>query len=270
MGRRVRSALVTITAVLGTFAATLAIAAESAATQPIDDAIRHGDCSTAIKAVTDLSNAQDAQAEFIAGRMAAEGVCTNQDSAAAADHYKRSLELGNRTAGLEYGAKVGMGEGAVQSYERAGEICRNAGLDAAGRSSAYSLGYACTVGGVAGEVLRENFPKGAIVRGGGAALVSFTASNGALQIRSPPHVGMADLQVGTYIQHPMIDARDEIKKAWQRAMTMVPKPDAARLEARAIDLPLDLEMTIEMGRGSAALQQGHSFRGDIVNPRLPR
>jgi hypothetical protein len=270
---RLAAALVTLAALLSLSYATPAIAAESASTQAIYNAIQHGDCGKAVKDVNDSINSQDAQADFIAGRMADEGVCTNQDSSAATDYYKRSLELGNSVAGLEYGAKVGMGEGATQSYEQAGETCRTAGLDAAGQASTYSLGYVCTLRSVAGTMLRENFPKGAIVRGGGAALVSFTPSTGALQIRSLPHVAMADLQVGTYVQHPMIDARDAIQKAWQKAMTMVPKPEAARLESKAVDLPLDLEMTIEPGRGNLSLMREHSFNGEIVNPytsRAPR
>ena len=262
MGGRFTQALVSIATVLCVSDSALATAAQSAALQPVLNAIRHGDCGKAIKTVNDLINTQDAQVDFIAARMADEGVCANEDSPAATRFYKRSFELGNRDAGLEYGAKVGLGEGATQNYEQAGEICRTAALDAARQLSAYSLGYACTIRGVAGKILRENLPKGAIVRGGGAALVSFTVSNGALQIRSLPHVGTADPEVGSYIQHPLIDARDEINKAWQKAMTTVPKPDARRLESKAVDLPLDLEMSIEQGRDSAHAMQSPLFRGE--------
>ena len=270
MGRlsvsRVRfvSALVFVAAVIGVLGTTVAIAVEDLVVLPIYTAIRHGDCSKAIKAVNDLIHShQNAQVDFIAARMADEGVCANPDQSAAAAFYKGSFELGNRTAGLEYGAKVGMGEGAAQSYEAAGQIRRTAGLNAAGQLSVYSLGYVCTLRGVAGKMLRQSFPKGAIARGGGTALVSVTASSGALQIRSLPHVGMADAQVGSYIQHPMIDARDEIKNAWQKAMMTVPKPDAARLEGKTVDLSLDLEMTIEVGSNAAPGMQGGLLRGDL-------
>jgi hypothetical protein len=258
------NSLVSVAAVLGVTAATLTLAAEGAAIQQIYNAFHHGDCSKAIKAVNDLIHGQNAEVDFIAGRMADEGVCIDQDSDAATAYYKASLELGNRAAGLEYGAKVGMGEGTEQSYERAGELCRTAGLDAAGQLSAYSLGYVCTVRTVAGKMMRESFPKGAIVRGGGAALVSFTASSGALVIRSLPRVGTADAQVGSNIQQPMIAPREEIKKAWLKAMTTVPKPDMTRLDSKAVDLPIDLEMTIEMGRDSTAVPQGRLLGGDVV------
>src|SRR5579862_490261 len=98
------SSLIPVAAMLGMTAASLAVAAESAATQQIYSAFHHGDCAKAIKAVNALLNAQNAEVDFVAARMADEGVCINQDSDGATAYYKRSLELGNRAAGLEYGA----------------------------------------------------------------------------------------------------------------------------------------------------------------------
>jgi TPR repeat protein len=248
--------------------AAMALAAQATAqaageqAQGIVSAIRHGDCDKAIKATNDAMNSQDAQVDFVAARMIDEGVCVKQDTNASTDYYKRSLELGNRASALDYGAKIGLGQGAQQSYEQAGETCRAGGLDAAGTVSTYTLGYACTVRAVAGEMLRENLPKGAIPPGG-SALVTFTPSSGALAIRSLPHVALADAQLGSNIRHPMVDARDQIQKNWTRAIAEVPKPDAARLDSKAIDLTLDLDMSIEQGRDSQQ-SQGAILGGEVV------
>jgi TPR repeat protein len=251
-----------------TFAATAlaALATAHAANeqaQGIVTAIRHGDCDKAVKATNDAVNSQDPQVDFVAARMIDEGVCVKQDASAATDYYKRSLELGNRASALDYGAKIGLGQGAPQSYEQAGETCRAGGLDAAGSVSTYTLGYACTVRAVAGQMLRESLPKGAIPAGG-AALVTFTPTSGALEIRSVPHVALADAQLGSNIRHPMVDARDQIQKNWTRAMAEVPKPDRARLDGKAIELPLDMDMSIEQGRDSPQAQQGSILGGEMV------
>jgi hypothetical protein len=253
------------TAALGV-AWTAQVMADSPA-QSVLTAIRHGDCDKAIKAVNDSMNAKDGQVDFLAGRMVDEGVCVKQDSAAATDYYKRSFELGNRASALDYGAKIGSGEGAAQSYEQAGEICRTAGVDAAGELSNYSLGYACTVSAVASRMLRQNFPKDSIVPGGGAAVVGFTPAGGALQIRKVPQVAMADVAMGTHVRRPVFDAHEKIPTVWQQAMNVVPKPDATRLDNKSVDLPLDVEMTVERGRdahpssASSAILGGEVVRG---------
>jgi TPR repeat protein len=228
-------------------------------------AIRHGDCDKAIKAVNASMSNKDAQVDFVAGRMVDEGVCVKQDGTAAADYYKRSLELGNRASALEYGAKIGLGEGVAQSYEQAGQVCRSGGLDAAGQLSSYSLGYACTVSALASEMMRENLPKGAILPGGGAAMVSFTPADGSMRVRTLPHVGRGDADTGSNVRKPLIDARDQIQKYWQQALAQVPKPDAAKLDTKSIDLPLDIEMTIEVGRDLPRPPGGALLQGDVMH-----
>jgi len=242
---------------------TTQVMANSAA-QSIVSAIRRGDCDKAIKAVNDSMNAKDAQVDFVAGRMVDEGVCVREDSASAADYYKRSLELGERNSALDYGAKIGLGEGAKQSYEQAGEVCRTGGLDVGGQLSSYSLGYACTVRGLAGKLMRENFLKGAVIPGGGSAVVSFNPADGTMHIRSLPRVGRSDAEIGSNLRRPVMDARVEIEKYWQQALAQVPKPDPSRLDHKSIDLPLDVEMTIENGRDARATSTGTLLQGEIV------
>ena len=239
-------------------------ATESTASQAIIKAIRKGDCDQAVRQMNAAVNSTDAQADFLAGRMLDEGVCVKRDSAGATDYFKRALELGDRASALDYGTKIGLGEGAEQSYVHAGEVCRSGGLDAEGKLSTYSLGYACTVRGVAGMLLRENIPKGAFI--GGVALVQFTPQAAAMQIRSTPRVATADPATGSNLRKPMIDARTEIDQAWKNALAAVPKPDQTRLDNRTIELALDVEMSIESGKDAKRDgPQGALFQGEITN-----
>ena len=249
-------------AALGVACAVCA-AAESASSQSILKAIQKGDCAKATKAVNDSVNSTDAKVDFLAGRMLNEGVCVKQDSTGATDYFKRALELGDRASALDYGTKIGLGEGAEQSYERAGEVCRTGGLDAEGQLSTYSLGYVCTVRGVASMMLRENLPRGAFTSG--VALVQFTPHDATMQIRSTPRVGATDAETGSNVRRPMIDARAEIDKAWKNALGLVPRPDISKLDSKAIDLSLDTEMTIEPGKDSKrGGNQGAVLQGEII------
>jgi len=249
-------------------AASLPAATQSPASQAIIKAIRKGDCDKAVRQMNDAVNSTDAQADFLAGRMLDEGVCVKQDSAGAADYFKRALELGDRASALDYGAKIGLGAGAEQSYEHAGEVCRSGGLDAQGLLSSYSLGYACTVRSVAGQWLRQNIPRGAFV--GGVALVQFTPQGAAMQIRSTPQVGKGDPQIGSNLRKPLIDPRTEIDKAWKNALAVVPKPDQARLDNKTIELALDVEMTIESGKDAKGDgSQGAVLQGEITRAWHP-
>jgi hypothetical protein len=238
-------------------------ATQSASSQSIIKAIRKGDCDKAIRQMNDAVNSTDAQVDFLAGRMLNEGVCVKRDSAGATDYFKRALELGDRASALDYGTKIGLGEGAQQSYAHAGEVCRSGGLDAEGKLSTYSLGYACTVRGVAGMLLRENIPKGAFI--GGVALVQFTPQGAAMQIRSTPQVGRGEPPLGSNLRKPLIDARTEIDKAWKDALGLAPKPDQARLDNKTIELALDVEMTIESGKDAKREgSQGAVLQGEII------
>lgn len=244
-------------------ACTVCAATDSASSRAIIKALNKGDCAKATQAVNDTVNSSDAQVDFLAGRMLNEGVCVKQDSTGATDYFKRALELGDRASALDYGTKIGLGEGAQQSYERAGEVCRTGGLDADGHLSTYSLGYACTVRGVASMLLRENLPKGAFTSG--VALVQFTPHDTTMEIRSTPRVARGDPDTGSNVRRPMVDARTEIDKAWKNALGLVPRPDISKLDSKAIDLSLDTEMTIEPGKDrKRGGNQGAVMQGEII------
>jgi hypothetical protein len=256
-------------ALAGLGASSLVLAAsESTSSQLIIKAIRKGDCDKAVKQMNEAINSTDARADFLAGRMLDEGVCVKQNTAGATDYFKRALELGDRASALDYGAKIGLGEGAEQSYEHAGEVCRSGGLDAQGLLSSYSLGYACTVRSVAGQWLRENVPRGAFVSG--VALVQFTPRGAAMQIRSTPQVGRGEPEIGSNLRKPLIDARTEIDKAWKNALGRVPRPDQARLDNKALEIALDVDMTIESGKDAKRDgNRGAVLQGEIILTRHP-
>jgi hypothetical protein len=247
-------------AAMGTAGAALA-ATQSAATQSVVKAIKKGDCDKAIKQMNDAVSSSDAGAYFLAGRMLDEGVCVKQDSAGATPYFKRAFELGDRASALDFGTKIGLGQGVEQSYEHAGNACRTGGLDAQGKLSAYSLGYACTVRGVAGTLLRENLPTGSFT--GGAALVQFIPQGAAMQIRSMPNIAR-EAQTGSSVGRPLIDGAAAIEKAWKEALAQVPKPDQTKLDGNAIDLLLDVEMTIESGKNARRGDQGALLPSDTV------
>ncbi|MGB6308307.1 MAG: hypothetical protein WBF89_10965 [Steroidobacteraceae bacterium] len=230
--------------------------------------LRHGDCRAAVKSVNPIVTQNDAQTAFIAGRMLDEGLCVREDAVAAAHYFARAAELGDRDAVLDFAAKVGLGQGTDQDYQRAGDLCRAAGVDSQGRFSSYSLGYACTLSGVAGKLLRKTLPAGAFKPVAGAtALVEFTPRSGQMRVLQSPHVASDEARTGSWVSHPMIDAQQEIGKAWHGALASVPVPDAARLDDQPVGLPLDLDLTLELQRRtdrSDDLQQFQPlFKGDI-------
>jgi hypothetical protein len=112
-----------------------------------------------------------------------EGICVQHDVVAAAHYFARGASLGDRGAALDYATKVGLGEGTDQGYARAGQICRDAGVDAQARVTTYALGYACTLRGVASRMLRERLPLGAFRQNTGALLVEFNPASAAMSIR---------------------------------------------------------------------------------------
>lgn len=248
-----RSSVAITVAAIAAAGAALA-ATQSAATQSIVKAVKKGDCDEAIKQMNDAVTSSDAGALFLAGRMLDEGVCVKQDGAGATAYFKRALELGDRASALDFGTNIGLGRGVEQSYEQAGETCRAGGLDVERKLSAYSLGYACTVRGVAGTLLRENLPTGSF--SGGAPQVRFVPQAAAMQIRSIPNIGRAEAQTGTNVGRPLIDGAAAIEKAWKEALARVPKPDQTRLDGQAIDLPLDVETTIERGKNGGRGDRG--------------
>jgi hypothetical protein len=250
---------------LGLFCAlimTPALATPLAA-HPIVVAVRHGDCAAAVKLVNANVAAPDQQTAFLAARMLDEGICVQKDQLAATEYFARAADLGDQSAALDYAAKVGLGEGVEQSYERAGILCRAAGLDPRATLSAYALGYACTLRAVAGELLRETLPKGAFQSGISVAMVEFSPAKPELQVHSTPRVGLEEAHTGSNVRNPLIDARQEIEKAWRSALALVPKPDASRLDVQSIELPLDVDMTLEVGHDSNRRGNDTLLYGDI-------
>jgi hypothetical protein len=230
--------------------------------------VRRSDCAAAVRLVNPEVKANDVQTAFIAGRLLDEGVCVHEDPEAAAHYFARAAELGDRDAVLDFAAKVGLGEGTEQDYERAGELCRAAGIDPQSRFSNYSLGYACTLRGVAGKLLRKTLPEGAFKPMAGAAVgVEFTPASGQMRVLRTPHVGTAEAQTGSWAPHPLINAPQEIDKAWRNALAAAPKPDAARLDNQPLELTIDVDMTLSLQRedGQARNQQPFQslFQGDL-------
>lgn len=228
---------------------------------PIALAVRHGDCNGAVDLANSAQTSNDGQAAFLIGRMLDEGICVKQDVVEAAHRFARGASLGDRGAALEYATKVGLGEGTEQSYERAGQICREAGFDPQSRLSTYALGYACTVRGVASRMLRERLPKGAFRQNTGALLVDFNPGSAAMSIRSTPQVGHEQsVQTGSSIRKPLVDAPHAIEDAWESAASVVPKPEAARLVNQPVELSLDVDTTLEDWRKVEQADANHDIR----------
>jgi hypothetical protein len=236
---------------------------------PIVAAVIRGDCGAAVKLLNPVVTSNDDQTSFLAGRMLDEGICVQRNPVAAAHFYERAAGLGDKTAALDYAAKVGLGVGAAQSYERAGDLCHDAGLDPEARLSRYSLGYVCTVRAVAGKLLRTNLPRGAFQGSPPAVLIDFTPANAEMHVRTMPHVKQMDAPTGSNLRVPLVNAQQEIERAWRSAVDGVPKPDAAQLDNQVIQVSLDVDMTLEGGReGTRENTNAQPFRslqpGDIM------
>jgi hypothetical protein len=254
----------------------VAIAAASSAqalattlsSNPVVIAVHRGDCLSAVKLVNAEVSANDEQTAFLAGRMLDEGVCVQKDPVAAAQFFARAADLGDKPAIIDYGAKIGLGEGAEQSYERAGSVCRTGGLDPQAKLPTYALGYACTVGALAGELLRESLPKGAFRSNAGTLVVDFSPASGSMTIKSTPQVGVADTSTGSNLRSPLINAPQEINRAWRSAVAAAPKPDPAHIDDETILLPIDVDMTLEVGREALnridSRNLGTLMRGDFL------
>jgi hypothetical protein len=236
LGRRSTAGLV-VTA-FGSLFAAIAMAA-FLPSNSIVIAVRRGDCAAAVRLINPDVRSNDAETAFLAGRLLDEGVCVHQDPVAAAHYFARAAELGNRDAALDFAAKVGLGEGTDQDYQRAGELCRAAGIDPQSRFSNYSLGYACTLRGIAGKLLRKALPPGAFKPMAGAVVgLEFMPASGQIRVLRTPHVGTADAQTGTLVSHPLIDAPQEINRAWRGALAAAPSPATARLDNQPLELSL--------------------------------
>jgi len=233
---------------------------------PVIKSLRRQDCSKAVELLNVGLSAKDSQvAMFLAARMLDEGICVKKDSDGAIRLFARSSELGYRNAGFDYASKVGMGEGEPQDYLRAGDACRSAGLETQGRLSFYSLGYTCTVSGVAGRLLRETLPKGAFRIPTAPAIVEFNPVSSELRITSAPKAERAEPRTGAYLGEPLVDPTRAIKQAWSEALAMVPKPDRSQLVDEFVRLPVDLDMTLEVARTAVptAADDGNLVPGDL-------
>jgi hypothetical protein len=264
--RRWIRALAAVT--LGAGLTTHALASPLSA-HPIAVAVRHGDCEAAIDQINHLAASNDQQAEFLAGRMLDEGICVKQDIEGATHFFARAADLGDHSSLLEYAEKVGLGEGTEQSYEQAGQTCRSAGLDPQARMSAYALGYACTVRGVAGRLLRERLPAHAFQPDSGELLVDFNPAKAQMSIRAIPRVERDDPPLGSTLRRPRVDARRAIEEAWQNAVSTVPTPDSAQLVNQAIQLSLDVDMTLEDARRTSDRASGPMLPKEVM-PDLMR
>lgn len=239
------------------------------AVRPILSAMSHGDCTAAVKAGNEGVVSGEAPAVFVLGRMVNEGICTAQDRNAAASYFARASALGDHGSALDFATKVGLGEGVEQSYERAGEVCRVAGVDPQGRVSRYARGYACTLGGLTAELLRTTLPRGALQPG--IALVDFTPSSGVMEVRSVPRAHISEADTGTKVHRATVDPAAALTRAWAKALARAPKPDATILDKLTIEVPIDLDSTLETAAArisvkSDVLQLGQAFPGSM---RLP-
>jgi hypothetical protein len=230
--------------------------------------LKRGNCTAAVKRVNPEVKSNDGATAFVAGRLLDEGLCVHEDPVTAAHYFAHAAELGNRDAVLDFAAKVGLGQGTEQDYQRAGDLCRAAGLDPGGRFSSYSLGYACTLSGVAANLLRKSLPAGAFKPvTGAAALIEFTPGNRQMRVLKLPHVASEESTTGSWVSRPLINAQEEIDKAWRGALAAAPAPDSARLDNQAVELPLDLDLTLELQRRTEQTGDHQQFqplfKGDI-------
>jgi hypothetical protein len=107
-----------------------AVGSESAlSANPIIVAIKRGHCDEASKLINPDVQSNERESAFIAGRLLDEGVCVQSDPDAAAHFFAKAAELGDRNGALDFAAKVGLGQGVEQDYQRAGDLCRAAGVD---------------------------------------------------------------------------------------------------------------------------------------------
>jgi TPR repeat protein len=224
-------------------------AAEPLLSDPAVIALKQRDCKRAVQAVNTETRSDNAVGFFVAGRILDEGICVNKDPEGATAFFARGADAGNAAAALGYAMKIGLGEGGPQDYRRAGDLCHGAGVDSRGRLSFYSLGYACTVGGLAGRLLRESLPLGAFHTPTPPARIEFSPASGEFRILSVPDSLRAEAATGSFVGARLVEPRRAIEKAWREALASVPKPNAADLGGEVIELPLDLDLTLEAPRG---------------------
>jgi hypothetical protein len=245
------------------------VLAASRSDNPIIAAVKHGDCKAAARLLATGVDAHDDEAIFLGGRMLDEGICLRLDSEAATRFFEAASSHGHRDGGMEFAAKIGLGDGVEQNFERAGEVCRTSGLDPQGQVSSYSLGYACTLRAVAGKLIRVTLPSDALRPHSGDAVVEFNPASTDLRVKSAPKsAAEAESGTGTNIRHRKVQVDREIQKAWDKALARVPKPDLQKLDSKFIELPIDFEAALEGGADQGEPVSSAIFDASAYRPRL--
>jgi len=135
--------------------------------------------------------------------------------------------------------------------------------------SSYALGYACTLRAVAGKMLRVTLPAGAFRPNSGDAIVEFNPGSADLRVKSTPQVAReSEAAIGSNIAKKRIHADREIKTAWEKARAMVPKPDPQKLDAKFVELSLDIETALESANADENVPAGMSTL-DLLDPPKP-
>jgi hypothetical protein len=236
---------------------------------PLMAAVRRGDCVSALNLINPDVVMNDAPTAFLAGRMLVEQICVSKDPAAATAFFAQAARSSDSKALLDLATQAGLGEGREQSYFEAAELCRSSGVDPGSRLSLYSLGYACTLQGVVGRLLRTLIPKDAFRTGTEPLLIEFTPASASFRVRSLPEVRRAPASTGSLFGAPFVDGMRVIGSAWRSAEATVPKVDASRLDNESIDLTIDTDNTLEASakalRPNAHGPQARLLPGDVVN-----
>lgn len=247
-------------------ASAVAAHASFAATGPaaITVAVQSGECKAAIDLVNKGAADKDARSVFLGGRMQDEGGCVDVNREAAAHYFEAAATLGDAQAMLEYAGTIGLGIGAPQSYERAGSLCRLAGLDKNNKFNDYTLGFVCTVTAEAGRRARLAFSPGDLATSGANAHIRFSAADSSVHILSTPHIlNREEAGTGSHIRRPKLNVDDIVEGAIHHALSDMPKADAAKLSAEPVELVIDLDMSVRINPGDA-----ESLGGYLNDPRI--
>lgn len=253
------------------FCGLLSLAFAATPPSPVATAVSQGQCETAIKLVNAGAASNDKQAVFLGARMMDEGICVGPDPINAAKFFERAMVLGDERGSLDYAAMVGLGRGTAQDYERAGKICRAAGIDPQGRLSLYALGYACTLRSLVGRTGRLMLPANIFHHSSDPVTVELRPAQGKLTVLSTPHVAReSDAATGSMMRRAQVDIAQILEQALREASASVPKPDMARLGDQPVEFALDLDMTLEGGEGVLSFDERHAGARGLLSSELQR
>lgn len=227
----------------GLVAATASANTQGAFAQAALEALRRSDCQVAIDNLNKGISAKEADAFFWAGRFLDTGACVGLDKPQAAEMFNAAVLLGNERARIELGGKHGLGVGFEQSYEKAGEIFRSAGIDTPKRSNLYSVGYAGTLRAAAADQMFARLP-GDLIQAGfsGDIFVDFQPASGRINVRLGPQFAMrVDSKTGSNLRRSRTEIQNVVEEAWADAMKTVPKPDASRLDNEVVTIPIRID-----------------------------